>query len=201
MNVALRVLALVLAAAWGAAVAATPAPAPLPADSVYQLPLQLTGQDGRTWPWARLRGTPRVVAMFYASCQYMCPLIIDGARGVERGLTPAQQQRVGFVLLSMDPRRDTPAALQALAAKRRLAAPRWLLAAPAQADVRKLAGVLGIRYRALADGEFNHTSELILLDADGRIIARTEQVGARVDPAFLAAVRRAATPAPNRGTR
>lgn len=46
--------------------------------------------------------------------------------------------------------------------------------------------------RALADGEFNHTSALILLDADGRILARTELVGTRPDPEFLAAVRRAA---------
>ena len=43
----------------------------------------------------------------------------------------------------------------------------------------------------LADGEFNHTSALVLLDADGRILARTEQVGSRPDPEFLAAVRKA----------
>jgi protein SCO1/2 len=51
-------------------------------------------------------------------------------------------------------------------------------------------GLLGVRYRALADGDFNHTTVLLLLDADGRVVARTEQVGGRPDPAFLAAVRR-----------
>ena len=54
-----------------------------------------------------------------------------------------------------------------------------------------MAGALGIRYRQLADGEFNHTSMLVLLDADGRILARTEQVGSQPDPEFVAAVRRA----------
>ena len=57
--------------------------------------------------------------------------------------------------------------------------------------MRKLAALLGIRYRQLADGEFNHTSVLILLDAEGRILARTEKLGAKPDPAFLAAVRKA----------
>ena len=60
--------------------------------------------------------------------------------------------------------------------------------------MRAVAGVLGIRYRQLADGEFNHTSELVLLDADGRVLARTDKVGSRPDPEFLAAVRRALSP-------
>ena len=65
----------------------------------------------------------------------------------------------------------------------------WLVR-PEPQDVRAIAGLLGIRYRALADGEFNHTSALVLLDADGRVVARTERVGGLPDPAFLAAVRR-----------
>ena len=40
-----------------------------------------------------------------------------------------------------------------------------------------------------ADGDFNHTSVLVLLDADGRIVARTERIGGTPDPAFVAAVR------------
>ena len=55
--------------------------------------------------------------------------------------------------------------------------------------MREIAGVLGIRYRALADGEFNHTSALVLLDAEGRVLARTEQIGSKVDPQFMAQVR------------
>ena len=55
--------------------------------------------------------------------------------------------------------------------------------------MRKIAGVLDVRYRKLADGEFNHTSALILLDPQGRIVARTEQMGPKPDAAFLSAVR------------
>ena len=57
--------------------------------------------------------------------------------------------------------------------------------------MRRTAAVLGIRYRALADGEFNHSSALVLLDGEGRVLARTEQLGAVPDPAFLAAVKAA----------
>ena len=186
----LIVLALLLAplSAWSA----TAKPAPLPADSVYHLPATLTDQSGKRHAWARLRGKPRVVSMFYTSCKYICPLIVDAGLNVDKALTPAQRARIGIVLVSMDPARDTPAAMLSVATKRKLDLKRWMLLRPAPDDVRNIAGVLGIRYRLLADGEFNHTSELVLLDADGRILARTDKIGSAQDPAFLAAVRKAA---------
>lgn len=177
-----------------AGVLASPKPAsPLPDDSVYQLPLPLTDQHGRMTDWRARRGKPQLVAMFYTSCQYICPLIVESGKAVHRELTPAQRQRLGILLISMDPARDDPAALLAVATTRKLDLQRWTLAAPRAGAVRSVAGVLGIRYRRLADGEFNHTSALVLLDADGRVLARTEQMGSVPDPDFIAAVRRATT--------
>ncbi|MCC8362693.1 SCO family protein [Lysobacter sp. A6] len=164
-------------------------PAPLPGDSVYKLALPLTDAQGRTQDWSTLQGKPRVVAMFYTSCQYMCPLIVESGKAVERALPPAERAKVGVVLISLDPKHDTPAQLKAMAKQRHVDPTQWTLAAPAPDDVRKVAGVLGVRYRELADGNFNHTSALVLLDAKGRIVARTEQVGAKPDPEFVKAVR------------
>ena len=169
---------------------AQPTRAPLPGESVYRLPIQLIDQNGKEFAWADHRGKVRIVSMFYMSCPYICPLIIDSGKAVERQLTPAQLQQVGIVLISMDPKRDTPIALKSVATKRKLDPARWTLASPAPGAVRSIAAVLGIRYRALADGEFNHSSALILLDAEGRVLARTEKVGSQPDPEFLAAVKR-----------
>jgi protein SCO1/2 len=173
-----------------AAVAAPPAKPPLPSDSAYQLPLRLTDQHGKRWDWRSKRGQPQLVAMFYSSCQYICPLIVESGKAVERGLAPAQRERMGVLLISMDPTRDTPAALMKVVRERRIDDRRWSLASPEPDAVRGVAGVLDVRYRQLADGEFNHTSALILLDADGRIVARTEKIGSNVDPDFIAAVRK-----------
>jgi protein SCO1 len=189
-------LACVGAIAAQPATAASPAvkntaTAPLPRDSVYQLPLVLTDQGGHAADWRTRRGAPQVVAMFYTSCQYICPLIVDSGKAVDKSLTPAQRARLKLLLVSMDPERDTPAALQHIVDKRQLDTTRWTLASPPRGEVRAAAGVLGVRYRELANGEFNHTSALLLLDADGRILARTEQVGSTPDPEFIAAVRKA----------
>ena len=173
---------------------ATPPAPTLPGDSVYQLPLPLTDQDGRRADWRARRGRPQLVSMFYTSCQYICPLIVESGKAVDRQLTPAQRERLGVVLISMDPKRDDAAALKKVALERKVDTRRWTLAAPPAGDVRAVAGVLGIRYRQLADGEFNHTSALVLLDADGRVLARTERMGSRPDPEFVAAVRKATSP-------
>lgn len=175
-----------------AAIPAGAREAPLPSDSVYQLQATLVDQDARKTEWRALRGKPRLVAMFYTSCQYICPLIVDSGKAVERQLTPAERGRIGIVLVSMDPARDTPKALRAVVDKRKLDTARWSLLAPRAEDVRGIAGVLGVRYRQLADGEFNHSSALVLLDAEGRVLARTEKMGTQPDPEFVAAVRRAA---------
>jgi protein SCO1/2 len=178
--------------AFAGSLAAAPAKAPpLPADSVYQLPLRLTDQHGKSWDWGRKRGQPQLVSMFYSSCQYICPLIVESGKAVERALAPAQRARLGVMMISMDPARDTPAALAKVVKQRHIDDKRWSLASPGADAVRSVAGVLDVRYRQLSDGEFNHTSALILLDADGRILARTEKIGSAVDPAFIAKVKAA----------
>lgn len=165
---------------------------PLPPDSVYHVDATLVPAGGGSLEWRALRGQPRVVTMFYASCRAVCPMIVESARAVQRSLPAGERGRVGFVLVSMDPQRDDSGALARVQSERHLDPSTWLLLQPGEQDVRSLAAILGVRYRELADGEFNHTTTLVLLDADGRVLARTENIGAAGDKAFSDAVRAAA---------
>jgi protein SCO1/2 len=167
------------------------AAADLPGDSVYLLQDGFSDQAGKPFRLAERRGKPQLVSMFYTSCRYVCPLIVDSAKGIEHALSPAERAGLGILLVSMDPVRDDTAALASIARKRKLDPARWTLARTEAAGVRRIAALLGIRYRALADGEFNHTSALVLLDGEGRVLARTERLGPVPDPAFLAAVKAA----------
>lgn len=157
-------------------------------DSLYRLDASLSDQSGDAFELAERRGTAQLVSMFYTSCRYVCPLIIDSAKAVEHALTGPERERLGILLVSMDPDRDDTAALASVATKRRLDPLHWTLARTDAATVRKLAALLGMRYRALADGEFNHTSALVLLDAEGRKLASTSRLGSVPDPEFILAV-------------
>ncbi len=160
----------------------------LPGDSVYQLDASLVDQDGHALAFADGRGQPRLVSLFYSSCQYVCPMIIDTLRKTERALPPAQRAHLGVLLVSIDPDTDTPTALKRLAEQRHIETPRWRLARTDAATVRRLAAVLGIQYKQLGKADFSHSSALILLDAQGRIVARSEKLG-EPEADFIAAVK------------
>jgi len=163
----------------------------LPADSIMQITDKFVSQDGKEFTMSNRRGHPQVVAVFYSSCKYVCPLMIDSAKAIEKALTAAERAQLRMLLVSMDPKRDTPKVLNALATSRKLDTKRWTLARTDESGVRTVAALLKIRYRALENGEFNHSSALTLLDRDGRIVARTENMGNVPDPVFLAAVKAA----------
>lgn len=164
--------------------AAPAVPAPLPGDSLYQLDIPLTDQTGRRFALRDLRGRPQLVAMFYTSCRYVCPLIIDTLKATEHALPEALQPRVSVLVVSFDPERDDVAALATVAHKRLLDASRWRLARTDAAHVRELAAALDIQYRRLEDGEFNHASKLSLLDAEGRLVRQTTLLG-KPDPEMV----------------
>lgn len=162
----------------------------LPGDSIYRLDLALVDQDARASKLVDLRGGPVLIAMFYTSCKYVCPLIIDTLQRTERALADGERARLRVLLVSFDPKRDTPQVLKILAEERHLERARWILARTDAAGVRKLAAVLGVQYRALANGDVNHSSVITLLDREGRIVARSERMG-ELDPELLAAVQQA----------
>jgi protein SCO1/2 len=157
------------------------APRELPGNSVYQLEAALTDQDGRAFGLASLRGNPVLVSMFYSSCEMVCPLIFETIRMTLQPLPGS----VKVLMLSFDPARDTVAVLKKTAQAHGCDA-RWTLARCDETTARKVAAMLGVQYRRLASGEFNHSSTIELLDNDGRIVARSATLGA-VDPALVKA--------------
>lgn len=176
----MRALVLVLALlACGRRHADVPPPVEVAAvtgPSLYDLPIEL--RDGR---FDAQRGRPVIVAMFYATCPAACPAMIDD---VARVLAAAPDTHV--LLVSFDPARDTAAALAELARIHHLDA-RWTLTAADDANARVLAAAIGFKYRRLPDGAFTHSTAIVALDGDGRVIGRTDRLGD--DAALVGALR------------
>ena len=191
----LRNLAFALFAVCGSSLLGAAPAALLPTDSVYQLPVSLTDQQGRITQLADRRGQPVLVSMFYTSCQFVCPMLIDALRDTEAKLSAEERARLSILMVSFDPEHDSVAVLKRTADQRELDSAHWTLARTDAKSVRKLAAVLGIQYRALKNGDFNHTTALILLDADGRIAGRSAQLG-NADPAFVKLVKAVAQRSP-----
>lgn len=145
--------------------------------SYYTMDVPLETHTGEKIRFAELAGTPTVVSMFYGSCPHVCPMLISTIKQIENQLPEALRNELQVALVSVDPARDTPEALRVIAERHDVDSKRWILARTVPAQTRALVAVLGIKYRQLPDGEFNHTTAIILLDAEGREIARSGKLG------------------------
>ncbi|MEX2494531.1 MAG: SCO family protein [Woeseia sp.] len=156
----------------------------LPDDSYFQLELALETREGESLRLSEVHDGPLIVAMFYASCPQVCPMIISTIRAVENQLLPEAREHLHILMITLDPERDTRVALIELAERHRVDNRRWRFARTAPADVRLIAAVLDVKYRQLPDGGFNHSSPILLLDGEGREISRSEKLGVP-DPVFV----------------
>ena len=159
----------------------TPPAARPRSDSIYEVSASLVAQDGRAVELDVFRGHPVLIGMFYTTCPDACPLLIANLKRIERELSPATRAELRILLVSLDPERDTPEALRALARAHDLDASRWRLVRAHEDTVREVAAVLGIRYRRLPDGGFNHSTVIALLDPAGVVLTRVEGVGQPLD--------------------
>jgi protein SCO1/2 len=149
--------------------ASIPADKPVDEASIYQLESKWTRADGQKVALPSLRGKVRVLAIFYSSCEFACPIIVGRMKSLQAALPAERRDDVGFVLVSMDPRKDDPRRLVEYA-KRMELDDNWTLLQGADSDVRELAALLGFRYRQEADGEFAHSNMISVLDREGRLV-------------------------------
>ena len=160
----------------------------LPPNSVYQLQVSVEDQFGDVTGLDRYRGNPVLVTMFYATCPHVCPMLISTIQLTESKLSAEERADLRVLTISIDPERDTPEKLLETLERHSVDGDRWSMVRSDPDDLRAIAGVFGVRYKQLPDGEFNHTTRIVLLDRDGVQIASTEQLG-RHDAAFLEAIK------------
>lgn len=137
-----------------------------------------------------MRGQPVVIGMFYASCQVVCPLQIETLKHLQRALPRPPP----VLLISFDPVHDDVAHLHAVAAEHRVSSPAlFRLTRLERGDLDSLGAVLGISWRELPVAGFSHNVVFNLLDAQGRLVARTDKLdGLNAD--FVAAARKLSAP-------
>ena len=163
------------------------AAAPFHASSIYQADGTFTSDAGRSVRLAEFRGRPVVLAMFFASCGYACPLIVSDMQAIRAKLPAELRDRAAFVLVSFDTKRDTPAALAAYRAQRGLDGA-WTLLHGDDEAVRELAALLGVKFKQEADGSFAHSNLITILNTEGEIVHQRAGLKGGLDEAAAAVV-------------
>jgi len=141
---------------------------------IYDLELEITDQHGESIRFDVFRDHPVILSMFYATCPYACPTLISDIKRIDQKLSAAERSQVRVLLVTFDPDRDTPEKLAELAKTHAVDTKRWKFARASKEATRDLAAVLGLKYRQLPSGQFNHSSVITVVDGKGMIRARTE---------------------------
>jgi protein SCO1/2 len=115
-------------------------------------------------------------------------MLISTIKLTESKLSTEERADLRVLTISIDPEHDTPEKLRETQERHSVDSSRWSMTRSQPGDLRTIAGVFGVKYKKLPDGEFNHTTRIVLLDRDGTQVASTEQLG-RPDAAFLEAIK------------
>jgi protein SCO1/2 len=124
----------------------------------------LTDQDGRPFTLAQMRGQAVALYFGFTHCADVCPqtLALLGKARERAGLTPRQLR---IVMISVDPRRDSPRALRAFFRKIGVQAT-GLVGSPS--EMRRVYHDYGIAVEPQKN-DIAHTDTVFLIDAQGRI--------------------------------
>ncbi len=157
--------------------------------SLYTLNSLWTSDVGREVKLEVLRGRPQVIALFFTSCEHSCPLIVADMKAIEKALPRGVREKVDFLLVSIDPERDTPEALRAFRAKHELPTERWTLLRGSAEATRQLAGLVGFNYQPGSPTQYAHSLLISVLNASGEIVYQQSGIGNVRDDAVGTVVR------------
>jgi cytochrome oxidase Cu insertion factor (SCO1/SenC/PrrC family) len=128
--------------------------------------LSLVDQHGRTVTLDEFRGRPILVTFAYAHCETVCPAVVADVLAAGRRLTDS---RPAILIVTLDPWRDTPSRLGAIATTWRVDGGARVLSGPPNTVERTLNAWRVPRVRNEKTGDFSHPSVVYVVGPDGRI--------------------------------
>lgn len=160
---------------------------PFSPKSLYQADAGFTTDTGRPFTLGELRGKPVVLALFFASCSYACPMIVTDMQAIRAKLPEEIRERAALVLVTFDTARDTPAVLATYRTQRALD-DQWVLLHGNDDSIRELAALLGVKYKQEADGGFSHSNIITILNPQGEVAHQRNGLKGGIDEAVAALV-------------
>lgn len=144
-------------------------PVELSGESIYNLTSRWKTQNEENYTLDHFKNKIVIAAMIFTHCESACPRIVADMQRIETALTESERRQVSFLLISMDPERDTPSRLTEFSLDHKLNS-NWTLICSGQDATTEIANVLGVRVKKLEGGGFDHSNIIHIIDKQGIII-------------------------------
>jgi protein SCO1/2 len=135
------------------------------AGSLWQSPYPLVSESGETITLARWGGRPAIVTMEYSESSLICSVTLAYLKEVQQQLD-VRGQSLDFIIISLDPKNDTPSAWSRYRKTFGLNRSNWHFLTASESDTPRLAELLNVKYR-LFDGLIIHRLRVMRLDEQG----------------------------------
>jgi protein SCO1/2 len=157
---AIKVLLLVLTAL-------APCPAWSAPLNFYALPYAFTNDRNETVHLSQWRGKPLILTMEYSNCRFMCTTTFSKMKAIQAAADQKKMQ-IDFMIVSLDPKNDTPQAWHQYRISREVDRNNWHLLTGSEATTKEFANLIGIKYWTM-DEHILHDFKIVRLNANGEI--------------------------------
>ncbi|HAB28080.1 MAG TPA: SCO family protein [Xanthomarina gelatinilytica] len=124
-----------------------------------------------------LKGKTLVMVMIYTSCKAACPRLVADMRNIEAQIPEANLDDLRFVLVSIDPKIDTPERLKAFAKENMMDGEQWTFLQGTESSVQEFANVLAVKYKKISPIDFSHSNIISVFNSQGELIHQQEGLG------------------------
>ncbi len=117
------------------------------------------------------------MVMIYTSCKAACPRLVADMRNIEAQIPEANLDDLRFVLVSIDPKIDTPERLKAFAKENMMDGEQWTFLQGTESSVQEFANVLAVKYKKISPIDFSHSNIISVFNSQGELIHQQEGLG------------------------
>ncbi len=124
-----------------------------------------------------LRGKTLVMVMIYTTCKAACPRLVADMRNIEEKVPKEYTNDIQYVLISIDPKNDTPKRLKEFAKENYMDGEHWTFLQGNEESVREFANVLAVKYKQISPLDFSHSNIISVFNPEGELVHQQEGLG------------------------
>lgn len=145
--------------------------------SIFNLDSKWKTEENQTIELKDLRGKTLVMVMIYTTCKAACPRLVADMRNIETDIPKKYSKNIQYVMVSIDPKTDTPEKLKAFAIENYMDGEHWTFLQGTEESVREFANVLAVKYKEISPMDFSHSNIISVFNPEGELIHQQEGLG------------------------
>ncbi|WP_440066546.1 SCO family protein [Tenacibaculum discolor] len=145
--------------------------------SIFNLTSEWKTEENKSIHLEDLRGKTLVMVMIYTTCKAACPRLVADMRNIEAKIPKKYNSDLQYVLISIDPKNDTPEKLKVFAKENYMDDEHWTFLQGTEESVREFANVLAVKYKQISPLDFSHSNIISVFNPEGELVHQQEGLG------------------------